>query len=120
MKSEQLKWTDKQWAAHMGCAVQHVPNIRKYVLDNYFVGVGQFRDTGKYSCELYRLDYAPSGYARFHSVTSTNQSFETADAATKFANETFIPELKLLPMVAKIANVPVCALQMLHVKEKQK
>lgn len=120
MKTEQLNWTDEKWAAHLGCAVHRIPNIRNFVLDNYFVGVGQIRNTGKYSCELYKMDYAPSGFPRFHAIKSTDKAFETTDAATKFANESFIPELELLPIIAKNANVPVRALQMLHVNEKQK
>lgn len=120
MKPEQLKWTDKEWAAHMGCAAQQVPNIRKYILDNYFVGVGRLRDTGKYSYELYRVDYSPSGWPRYHVVQSTNKMFESLILATKDANETFIPTLNFTPMAAEMLNIPARALQMLHVTEKQK
>ena len=118
MTPEQLKWTDEQWAAHLGCAVQRIPVIRKYITDYYFVGVGRISGTSRYSCGLYKMTYSPSGYPRFHVVQSLNKDFETSAVATKYANETFIPNLELLPSVAKIANVPVRALQMLHVKQK--
>ena len=120
MKPEQLNWTDKQWAAHLGCDVPRVQKIRKFILDNYFVGVGQIAGTTRYSCGLYRIDCAPSGFPRFYVVQSLNKDFETSAAATKYANEKFIPNLELLPSMAKIANVPARALQMLHVQEKQK
>ena len=120
MTSEQLKWTDKQWAVHLGCTVQSVPNVRKFITEKYFVGVGTLRDRAKYSCALYRMDLSPSGHPRFFHVQSTNMNFKTADDATKYANETFIPQLELLPNVAKYLKVPQRALQMLHIHEKQK
>lgn len=120
MKPEQLNWTDIQWASHLGCDVQRIQKIRNFILDNYFVGVGRIRGTARYSCGLYKMDYSPSGFPRFYVVQSLNKDFESSAAATKYANETFIPNLELWPSVAKIANVPVRALQMLHVKEKQK
>ena len=120
MKPEQQNWTDEQWASHLRCDVQSIPKIRKFVLDNYFVGVGQIAGTIRYSCGLYRMEYAPSGFPRFYVVQSLNKDFETSAAATKYANEVFIPNIELLPRAAKIANVPVRALQMLHVQEKQK
>lgn len=120
MTPEQMKWTDEQWASHLGCDVHRVQKIRKYILDNYFVGVGQVGGTNRYSCELYRMKYAPSGFSRFYVVQSLNKDFETSAAATKYANETFIPNMELLPSVAKLSNLPVRALHMLHVQEKQK
>ena len=120
MTPEQLTWTDKQWAEHLECDVPRVQKIRKFILDNYFVGVGQIVGTTRYSCELYKMDYAPSGFPRFYAIKSTDKAFETTDAATKYANEKFIPNLELLPSVAKLSNLPVRALQMLHVQEKPK
>ena len=120
MKPEQLKWTDQEWAAHLGCTVQSVPNVRKFIKEMYFVGVGKLRDGARYSCALYRMDFSPSETPRFFQVQSVNKTFKTTGDAIKYANETFIPRLEFLPNVAKCLNVPQRALQMLHVKEKQK
>jgi hypothetical protein len=43
MKPEQLNWTDGQWAAHLGCAVQRVPYIRNIICENFSRELGKIK-----------------------------------------------------------------------------
>lgn len=120
MTPEQLKWTDEQWAAHLGCTVQRVPDIRNVIRANFFPGIGQNKENGKFSFYMTKMDYAPSGAERVQMFLKSDKEFDSPERATKHANWTLLPHLTLTPFCAHALNVPVRALHMLHIAEKQK
>ena len=120
MTPEQLNWTDKQWASHLACDVQDVPTLRKRISENYFPGVCKNKETGKYAFFMTKMDRTPSGAKRILPFLSYGKEFATQDSAIKYANETIIPSLEFSHISAARIGVPVRALQMLHINEKQK
>ena len=120
MTPEQLKWTDEQWATHLGCAVQQVPAIRAFVLKNYFPALAQNKETGKYVFFMSRLETTIAGSDRLMPLLSSDKEFSDKNIAMKHANETIIPSLEFKPMVARVLGMPQRALQMLHIKKKKK
>ena len=120
MKPEQLNWTDEQWAVHLGCTVQRVPYIRNIIRANFFPGIGQNKENGKFSFYMTKMDYAPSGAERVQLFLTSDKEFESSERATKYANQEILPRLTLTPFRARAMNVPEGALQMLHISERQK
>ena len=120
MKPEQLNWTDEQWAAHLGCVVRRIPCIRKIICANFFPGIGQNQENGKFSFYMTKKYYAPSGAERVKLFLTSNKEFDSSESAIKYANQEILPCLKLTPFRAHAMNVPEGALQMLHISEQQK
>lgn len=120
MTPEQLKWTDEQWAAHLGCAVQRVPLISAYVTKNYFPGIAKHSETGLYVFCMTKRDVSPSGAERVIPLLSSNKEFEDLSKAIKYANQEILPRLELTKAAADMMGMPTRALQMLHINEKQK
>lgn len=119
MKPEQLKWTDEQWAAHLGCAVQRVPAVRDFITKKYIPGIAQHSKTGKYMFYMSKMDIAPSGAERVFPVVSSDKEFEFEDKAIKYANEEILPRLELNSFHAEMLGVPTRALQMLHIGKQK-
>ena len=120
MTEEQLKWTNEKWAAHLGCDVQRIPCIRKIIYANFFPGIYQNTENGKYSFCMTRKYYAPSGAERVQLFFTYNKEFNSSESAIEYANREILPGLKLTTFRAHAMNVPVGALQMLHISERQK
>ncbi len=120
MRPEQLKWTDEQWAAHLGCAVQRVPLISAYVTKNYFPGIAKHSETGMYVFCMTKRDVSSSGAERVIPLLSSNKEFEDLSKAIKYANQEILPRLELTKAAADMMGMPTRALQMLHINEKQK
>ena len=120
MTPEQLKWTDEQWAAHLGCAVQRVPVIGAFVKDNYFPSIKTNSETGLHVFLLSKRDIAPSGSERIITLLSSNKEFEDLPKAIQYANQEILPRLELTNHAAELMGMPIRALQMLHIHEKQK
>ena len=119
MKPEQLKWTDEQWAAHLGCAAADIPKFKDWLHENYFLGIFQEKKTRKKYIEIHRLHYTPSGAVRYIPVVSTTPESMSLKAMVTKANTQVIPSLVLNDLAAKFSKVPPKVLQMLHI-EKQK
>lgn len=119
MKPEQLNWTDEQWAAHLGCAVRRIPFIRRIICANFFPGIGKNEENGKFSFYITKKYYAPSGAERVRLFLTSDKEFESSECATKYANREILPCLTLTPFSARAMNVPVGALQMLHISEQR-
>ena len=119
MKSEQLKWTDKEWASHLQWDVRDIPAVRKW-LRPFFASIAINQDNGNYTFYISRLDFAPSGATCFMPLVSFNTKFNIEKQARQYANEVIIPALYYNPMDAQEMGVPPRVLQMLHIKEKQK
>ena len=120
MTPEQLKWTEEQWAAHLGCTVQRVPYIRNIIRANFFPGIGQNKENGRFSFYMTKMDYAPSGAERVQLFLTSDKEFESSERATKYANQEILPRLMLTPFRAHALKVPMRAIQMLHIPERQK
>lgn len=120
MRPEQLTWTDKEWALHLECDVHRVPAVKNFVTKHFFPAIAQHSETGKYYFYMSRLDVAPSGAERVMPMVSSDKEFESEDKAIKYANEEILPRLEFNKFAAQIMGMPTRALQMLHIKEKQK
>ena len=118
MTPEQLKWTDEQWAAHLGCAVQRVPVISAFVKENYFPGIATHSETGLHVFYMSERDVSPSGAERVIPFLSSNKEFEDLSKAIKYANQEILPRLDLTKAAADSIGIPTRALQMLHIKTK--
>ena len=119
MRPEQLKWTDKEWALHLECDAQRVPEIRNIITKKYIPGIAQHSKTGKYMFCMSKMDIAPSGAERVLSVVSSDKEFEFEDKAIKYANEEILPRLELKSFHAEMLGVPTRALQMLHIGKQK-
>jgi hypothetical protein len=117
MTEEQLKWTDKQWAAHLGCAVQEVPHIRTYVYANFFPVIEQNNDTKEFNFMMTMMSTSMAGTRRVMSMFSNDEVFADFKAAVKYANNEVIPKVELTKFRSDALNIPKRALQMLHIKE---
>jgi len=120
MTEKRSKWTDEQWAAHLGCVVRRIPCIRKIICANFFPGIEQNKENGKFSFYMTKKYYAPSGAERVKLFLTSDKEFESSESAIKYANQEILPCLKLTPFRAHAMNVPEGALQMLHISERQK
>ncbi|MBR4891609.1 MAG: hypothetical protein IKZ34_00310 [Alphaproteobacteria bacterium] len=118
MKPEQLNWTDKQWAAHLGCAVQEVPSVRTYVYDNFFPVIEQHKDSGLYKFLVTKMDTSIAGTKRVMPMISDNKEFSDLESAKTHANNQVIPKLELTKFWSDALNIPQRALQLLHIKER--
>ena len=119
MKPEQLTWTDKQWAAHLGCPVQEVPHIRAYVRANFFPIIEQNNDTKEYNFLMTRMSTSIAGTRRIMPMVSDEKVFAEFEfkAAVQYANNEVIPKLELTKFWSDALYIPKRALQMLHIKE---
>ena len=118
MTEEQLKWTDKQWAAHLGCAVQEVPHIRTYVLANFFPDIEQDKDTKACNFFMTRMSTSIAGTRRVMLMVSDKKLFSDFESARTHANNEVIPKLELTKFWSDALYIPKRALQMLHIKER--
>ena len=116
MKPEQLTWTDKQWAAHLGCAVQEVPHIRTYVLANFFPVIEQKNDTKEYNFLMTRMSTSMAGTRRVMPMVSDKKLFSDFESARTHANNEVIPKLELTKFWSDALYIPKRALQMLHIE----
>ncbi|MBP3397968.1 MAG: hypothetical protein J6K82_03490 [Alphaproteobacteria bacterium] len=118
MTPEQLKWTDKQWAVHLGCAVQDVPKFKQYLEENFCLSLWQERDSSLKYAEIQCRHNTPSGFVRYVSI-ATSRAFEMPlDKMVEYTNTVFVPSLELQSGVAKLRGIPQKILQMLHIKTK--
>lgn len=120
MKAEQLNWTDKDWAAHLGCAVQDVPKFKHYLEQNFFVGIWQEDDTKLKHAEIQVRRDTPSGNIRYVSMVTSPGFNISLEDMVEYTNNEFIPSLELRLVAAGLRGVPPKILQMLHIHEKQK
>ena len=118
MKPEQLNWTDKDWATHMGCLVQEVSGIRQLIAERFFPGIAQDKTTGKYNFVMTKLYESMSGTKRVVPMVSSTKMFSTFESAATHANNEIIPLLEFNKFWAQALGVPERALQMLHIKER--
>jgi hypothetical protein len=126
--NDRIKWSDKEWAAHLDITEQQVPGIRKDIETYYLSYVAQTKKAteqpasviadGKWHLFIDRRHDTPSGSPRFIPMVSCNDGFDTAELAAKDANERIIPTLEFTPLVAKLNGFPVRALQLLRVNIK--
>jgi hypothetical protein len=117
MTPEQLDWTDKQWAAHLGCSVQEVPHIRTYVYANFFPVIEQDKDTKAYNFMMTRMSTSFAGTRRVILTVSDKKAFADVESARTHANNEVIPKLELTKFWSDALYIPKRALQMLHIKE---
>lgn len=116
MTPEQLNWTDKQWAAHLGCAVSDVSRIKKSVTDNFIPVVCQGHNAGEYFCNIRKKHMVTSGNTCLLLWFSSSKCFKSYRDAQKYANEQFFQQIKLSYQMAKMYNLPNRALNMLHIR----
>ncbi|MBR6598042.1 MAG: hypothetical protein IKK76_01420 [Alphaproteobacteria bacterium] len=120
MKPEQLNWTDKDWAAHLGCVVQDVPKFKHYLEQNFWLGIWQERDTKLKYAEIQVRHDTPSGNVRYVPMATSRGFNMSLDAMVRYTNNEFIPSLELKPAVAGLRGVPPKILQMLHIEQNKK
>ncbi|MBQ8256039.1 MAG: hypothetical protein IJY99_03700 [Alphaproteobacteria bacterium] len=120
MTPEQLKWTDEQWAAHLGCAAQDVPKYKRWVAENYLPYIALDAETKRYLFVLSRRNDTPSGFVRYIDMMHKSTHQENIKDARDYANEIIIPGLWLNSTFARVYDVPQKILQMLHINKKQR
>ena len=118
MTPEQLNWDDKQWAAHLGCAVQDVPKFKKTLEKNFWLALCQERETGLKYAEIQRRHDTPSGCIRYVPFVTSKAFDVSLEDMVEYTNNKFLPNLVLKPAAAEMFGVPRKILQMLHVKER--
>ena len=118
MTPEQLTWTDKQWAAYMGCPVQEVPSIRTYVRANFFPVIEQDNNTKAYNFMMTKMSTSMAGTRRIMPMISDQKTFTDFESARTHANNEVIPNLELTKFWSDALYIPQRALQMLHIKER--
>ncbi len=118
MTPEQLNWDDKQWAAHLGCAVQDVPKFKKTLEKNFWLALWQERETGLKYAEIQRRHDTPSGRIRYIPFVTSNAFDVSLEDLVEYTNNKFLPNLVLKPAVAEMFGVPRKILQMLHINQK--
>ncbi|MBQ8473464.1 MAG: hypothetical protein IJ500_01220 [Alphaproteobacteria bacterium] len=118
MRPEQLKWTDEQWAAHLGCAATDVPVLKNWLAKNYYAVIFRRKNSGKRYIEIGRRHDAPSGAVRFTPIVSTEPCVATLDEMVTKANQHVIPSLQLTRLSAALNMVPPKTLQMLHIENQ--
>lgn len=111
-------WTDKEWAEHIGTTEKHIKELRELISKNYLPVILQHRETKKYHFAIERVNMSPSGMVRYCVQYTASHGFDTHEAAARDANENLIPSMELTATFAKSNNLPIRALQLLHVKEK--
>ena len=116
MTKEQLDWTDKQWAIHLNCPVQEIPSIRAYVSANFFPVIEQNNDTKKYNFLITMMSTSMAGTRRVMPMFSNDEVFADFKAAVQYANNEVIPKLELTKFRSDALNIPMRALQMLHIE----
>ena len=120
MKPEQLSWTDKQWAAYLGCAVQDVPKFKHYLSQNFWLGIWQEHDTKLKYAEIQVRHDTPSGNVRYIPMVTSHGFNISLEDMVEYTNNDFIPSLELKPAVAGLRGVPPKILQMLHIEQNKK
>lgn len=120
MRQEQLTWTDKQWASHLGCDATDVPRFKKYLEENFWIVLWQEKDSGLKYAEIQVRHDTPSGNVRYVPMVTSRAFDMPLGKMIEYTNNQFIPSLELKPVVAGARGVPSKLLQMLHIHEKQK
>lgn len=120
MTLEQLKWTDKQWAAYLGCAVQEVPKFKKYLEEHFCLGICTEGKTGPKYVQIQVRHDTPSGSVRYIPMVTSKPFDLPLDGVIEYANNVFVPSLELNPFAAEIHGIPAKAIQMLHINQKQR
>lgn len=110
-----LKWTDVDWARHLGCSAKIVVESRKWLESNIFANVNIDPKTETYGIEVSKRHDTPSGAFRTIPIMTIRTTYKTADDCIKYANEKFIPTLELTRFWAQTYGVPQRTLQMLRV-----
>ena len=120
MKTEQLNWTDKDWAVHLGGVVQDVPKFKNYLEQNFFLGIWQEHDTKLKYAEIQVRHDTPSGNIRYVTMATSRGFNISLEDMVEYTNNEFIPSLELKPVAAGLRGVPPKILRMLHINYKQK
>lgn len=117
VKKSRKDWADEDWAAHLCCPVEDVPEIREIVQQNYvpeimFNGKGYFFSLSKYHL-------SPSGNESLIQIYRQPKSkgYKTEKKAIKKANG-WLGYNELKPFPAMLMGVPEKALQMLFIKQR--
>lgn len=120
MTQEQLNWTDKDWAKHLQCNIADVPRFKKYLEENFVLGIWQEGPSGLRYAQVEARHDTPSGSIRFIPVATSGGFDWPLEKMVEYTNNKFVPSLEFKPFVAEMCNVPTKVLQMLHIYQKQK
>ena len=102
----------------MGCAVQDVPKFKRYLEQNFWLGIWQERDTKLKYAEIQVRHDMPSGNVRYVPMVTSRAFNISLEDMVEYTNNEFIPSLELKPAVADLRGVPTKILQMLHISER--
>jgi len=117
MKNDRLNWTDKDWAAYLGCPVEHIQKYRDRLEKDFVSRVDIKKSDGNYHYCLYTYRVNESGNKMLQPIYSSTTGFSSEKNAVDEANEKIIPILLLPEPYARKNNMPDKALQMLVIKE---
>lgn len=120
MKTEQLTWTDEQWAAHLGCSATDIPRLKKYVVKNYSIGIRYDIKYGVRFVEIRHSYMLSSGNKRWLPMFVLHVQARSFKKMTDHVNNYLIPFLELTENEALEKRVPSKLLQMLHMKNNNK
>lgn len=120
MKDNRLNWKDTDWAAYLGCPVEHIQKYRAKLEKDFVSRVDIKKNDGKYHFCLYTYRLNGSGNKMLQPIfSSTTGSFSEQNAVDD-ANEKIIPLLLLPELYARKNNIPEKAIQMLLIKDSTK
>ena len=113
------EWTNLDWASYLQCPIQEVPVLQNYISENYLPTIGKNRVTGKYHFCVLKLHVSPSGWRDWHLwLSDDKKGFTNESDVVRYVNETVIPTLQFNDAYAKLADIPVRALQLMHMTER--
>ncbi len=120
MINNRLNWNDKDWAAYLGCPVEHIQKYRTKLEKDFISRVDIKESDGKYHFCLYTYRLNESGNKMLQPIFSSNIGSFSEQNAVDEANEKIIPILLLPELYAKKYNIPEKAIQMLLIKDNIK
>ena len=106
------KWSDLDWANHLGCPITEVSSIRDYMYKNNSSLIATDTKTGKRYVRVYRHEITPSESIRPIQIYASEL---TQPDFIREANDK-ISGLEMNDFWAKALNVPKSALQLLRIR----
>lgn len=106
------KWSDLDWANHLGCPVTEVSSIRNFMQENYSSLITMDNKTGRFVVRVYRHEITPSESIRPIQIYASEL---TQPDFLREANDK-ISGLEMNDFWAKALNVPKSALQLLRIR----
>jgi hypothetical protein len=106
------KWSNLDWANHLGCPITEMPSIIKFMQENYSSLITLDKATGRFCVRVYRHEITPSESIRPIQIYASelHEKDFIREANRK------ISALELSDFWAKMLEVPKRSLQMMLIR----